>query len=118
MNRNQVACLACGTLFALAAFAAGAQTSSQPVTALAPAASAMSAKDARTANRKLQRAVLQALGKTKGLSAANITVRANNGAVSLQGGVPDQSQIDLAARVAAAVPGVTSVKNALTLTTF
>jgi hyperosmotically inducible periplasmic protein len=120
MNRNRVVCLAMGTLIALVACGAQAQSSSDALAASAsvPAASSMSAKETKAANRKLQRAVLRALATTKGLSAANITVRANNGAVTLEGGVPDQSQVDLAARSAASVSGVTSVKNALRLTTF
>jgi hyperosmotically inducible periplasmic protein len=122
MNRNRVVCLAMGTLIALVACGAQAQSSSDALSASAsasvPAASSMSAKETKAANRKLQRAVLRALATTKGLSAANITVRANNGAITLEGGVPDQSQVDLAARSAASVAGVTSVKNALRLTTF
>jgi hyperosmotically inducible periplasmic protein len=38
-----------------------------------------------------------------------------DGAVTLQGTVPDQSQTDRAAEVAKSVEGVTSVKNALTV---
>jgi hyperosmotically inducible periplasmic protein len=42
-------------------------------------------------------------------------VRARDGAVTLQGTVPDQSQTDRAAEVAKGVEGVTSVKNALSV---
>jgi hyperosmotically inducible periplasmic protein len=58
------------------------------------------------------------LSKTKGLRAMGITVRARNGAVTLEGWVPEQAQIELAAKAAQGVSGVTSVDNALTLSTF
>jgi osmotically-inducible protein OsmY len=45
----------------------------------------------------------------------NITVRARGGAVTLAGTVPEQPQVDLATQAAQAVPGVTSVKNALSI---
>ena len=116
----QVARVAAGALIALAALGAQAQSSApaEPAATSAPANPAMSAKEAKAANRKLQRAVIHVLGRTKGLSVSNITVRANSGAVTLEGAVPEQSQIELATRAAATVPGVTSVKSALTLSTF
>lgn len=72
-------------------------------------------KAARKANRALGRKVRAALAKDKNVSVANITVRARDGAITLQGTVPEQSQIDRAAEVAKGVAGVTSVKNALTI---
>ncbi|MBB3258562.1 osmotically-inducible protein OsmY [Paraburkholderia bannensis] len=72
-------------------------------------------KSAKAANRALSRKVRAALAKDKDISVANITVRAKDGAVILEGTVPEQSQVDHATDVAKGVPGVTSVKNALTI---
>ncbi|QGZ62935.1 BON domain-containing protein [Paraburkholderia acidisoli] len=72
----------------------------------------------RAADRALRRRVLNALAKAKGLRAAGITVRATNGAVILEGGVPEEAQIEQAATVAKGVQGVTSVTNTLMLSTF
>jgi hyperosmotically inducible protein len=93
---------------------AGAQASAAPSTesAMAPSGG-MTAKDARKANRALSRKVRGALVKTSGISASNINVLVKNGAVTLAGSVPDQTQIDKAGEVAKGVPGVMSVKNAL-----
>jgi len=118
MNRNQVTCLAIGTLIALAVSVAQAQSAPSASAAPAAGAASMSAKEARAANRRLQKDVLHVLARTKGLSVSNITVRANDGAVTLEGAVPDQAQIELAGQAAANVPGVKSVKNALALSTF
>lgn len=84
-----------------------------------PAAStATDPKAVKAANRALQKQVLQALTRTKGLRNSTITVRANNGAVILEGTVPEQSQVELATHAAEGVAGVSSVKNALTLSSF
>ena len=72
-------------------------------------------KTTKAANRALQKKVRAALSKAKGVSVANITVRARDGAVTLQGTVPEQAQSDKAAEVAKGVAGVTSVKNALSV---
>jgi osmotically-inducible protein OsmY len=45
-------------------------------------------------------------------------VRARNGVVTLEGTVPEQSQMGLATQAAEGVEGVTSVTNALTLSTL
>jgi hyperosmotically inducible periplasmic protein len=82
------------------------------------AGSAATPGASKAADRALRRHVLNALEKAQGLRASGITVRAHNGAVTLQGGVPEQAQIEQAAQVAKSVPGVTSVTNALTLSTF
>lgn len=85
----------------------------------APVASgATDPKAIKAANRALQKEVLRALTKTKGLRNSTITVRASNGAVTLEGTVPEQSQVDMATHAAEGVAGVTSVKNALTLSSF
>ena len=52
------------------------------------------------------------------MRATGITVRATGGTVVLEGWVPEQAPIDQATRVAHAVPGVKTVRNALMLSTF
>jgi hyperosmotically inducible periplasmic protein len=92
-----VACmvLACG------AFAQASATSAAPA---APAtASAPAAKAVKKANRTLGYTVRKALAKAQG------------GAVTLTGTVPDQGQIDLAGDAAKGVKGVTSVSNKLSV---
>ena len=84
----------------------------------ASAAPEMSAKEAKAANRKLQKDVVRVLARTKGLVSTAITVRANNGDVILEGAVPEQTQMALATKAAEGVPGVKSVKNMLTLSQF
>ncbi|SMG59100.1 BON domain-containing protein [Paraburkholderia susongensis] len=103
-----------GALIVLASLNAYAQSSDAAATA-APAATAPTTKQVRAANRALQRKVRGTLAKTKGLSVANITVRARDGAVTLAGSVPEASQIELATTAAQGVAGVTSVRNALTI---
>jgi hyperosmotically inducible periplasmic protein len=70
---------------------------------------------ARAANRALARKVRGALARDKVVSVANIIVRAKDGAISLQGTVPTQPQVDRAAEVAKGVAGVTSVDNHLSI---
>lgn len=112
--------LAVAMLMAGAVAAANAQegAASAQVGATANAAPASAAPTSKKADRALRRRVLNALAKTKGLRASGITVRATNGAVILEGWVPEQAQIEQAARVAQGVPGVASVNNTLTLSTF
>ncbi|MEM5311783.1 BON domain-containing protein [Paraburkholderia sp. JHI869] len=88
-----------------------------PAAASSSGASATPASQ-KAADRALRRRVLNALAKAKGLHAGGITVRATNGAVRLEGWVPEQAQIDQATRIAQGVAGVTSVKNTLALSTF
>lgn len=104
-----------GALIVLASINGYAQSSD----AAAPAATtaAPTAKQTKAANRALQRKVRSALAKTKGVSVANITVRARGGDVTLAGSVPDQSQIEMATQAAQGVDGVKSVKNALSVRT-
>ena len=73
------------------------------------------ATDAKAANRQLARDVRRALkdARHQGLRFRNITVRANNGVVSLSGSVPEASQVDLAINTAKGVPGVQSVNSRL-----
>jgi hyperosmotically inducible periplasmic protein len=104
-----------GALIVLASLNAYAQSSDAAAPAAASASASPTAKQTKAANRALGRKVRSALSKTKGLSVANITVRARGGAVTLAGTVPEQPQVDLATQAAQGVAGVTSVKNALTI---
>ncbi len=99
-------------------FAIGAHAQNDASSLPTPMASAVAATSSKAADRALRRRVLTALGKAKGLRATGITVRAHDGAVLLEGWVPEQAQIGLASQVAEGVLGVTSVKNTLTLSTF
>ncbi|WP_230948915.1 BON domain-containing protein [Burkholderia cepacia] len=85
---------------------AGASAPPLPLTA-----SMSSEKAARTANRKLIRAVSQALARTKGLDSTRLLVRVKGGDVTLLGSVPDTGQIQIAIGVAQQVDGVKSVRN-------
>lgn len=108
--------LVCGALIVLASLNVSAQESAAASATANPTAS--DAKAAKAADRALQKNVLRALSKTRGLRVSAITVRARNGVVTLEGTVPEQSQIDLATQAAEAVEGVTSVTNALSLSTL
>ncbi|WP_321962644.1 BON domain-containing protein [Paraburkholderia sp. J7] len=101
----------------LQAHAQGGEASSSAPVAAAASVGATPAS-AKAADRALRRRVLNALAKAKGLRASGITVRAANGAVTLEGWVPEQAQIEQATRVVQSVAGVTSVTNTLTLSTF
>jgi osmotically-inducible protein OsmY len=70
-------------------------------------------KQMRMDNRLLSRAVRHSLTKTKALNASGITVLAHGGKVTLDGTVPDASQIQLAENAASATHGVTQVDNRL-----
>jgi hyperosmotically inducible periplasmic protein len=95
-------------LASLNAYAQSSDATAAPATTVAP-----SAKSTRASNRALQRKVLKALARAKGLTANNISVRARGGVVTLEGRVTEQAQSDIATQTAQGVAGVTSVKNAL-----
>lgn len=100
---------------------AGDSASVPAASAVAPAASIAGsggATSSKAADRALRRHVLTALARAKGLQASGITVHAHDGEVLLEGWVPETAQIDQATKVTQAVPGVTSVKNTLSLSTF
>jgi osmotically-inducible protein OsmY len=116
MKTNRVARCIGSALIALMAIGANAQGGS--ATASTPAASTTpgeSKSAARAANRQLQKKVRRALVHVRGLNASGIAVRARGGAVTLQGWVPEQSQVQLALSTAQGVPGVVSVSNQLTI---
>jgi hyperosmotically inducible periplasmic protein len=118
MNRIRIGrALALATLFA-ASLQAHAQDGASVPSASAGLAAARAPVSSKAADRALRRRVLNALAKAKGLRASGITVRAHDGAVTLEGWVPEQGQIDQASRIAGTVQGVTSVTNTLTLSTF
>jgi hyperosmotically inducible periplasmic protein len=119
-NRSAM-CIA--TIALVYACHAGAQGSAPQVTASGAAAASSSmqskpSKSSKAADRALTRRVLTALGRAKDLRASGITVRARDGAILLEGWVPEVAQIALATRVAQGVSGVKSVQNLLTLSTF
>ncbi len=109
MKLIQIQAVSCATLALLVSGGAFAQASD--ATSAAPAAQS----GQPPSNHNLTRAVQHALAKTKGLNSTHIAVRAHNGAVSLSGTVPEAGQIDQAGTVAQGVPGVSSVKNLLSV---
>jgi osmotically-inducible protein OsmY len=113
MKAIQAIKLVGGALVVLASINAYAQASDVDMTNQ-PSAK-QTAKAAKSADRALAKKVRAALSKSKDISVSNITVRAKSGAVTLQGSVPEQPQVDKATQVAQNVAGVTSVKNALTI---
>jgi osmotically-inducible protein OsmY len=129
MKAIQVVKLAGGALLVAASLQVYAQTD-QSTAAPAAAASPTDAarqqfkqsrseyRAARAANRRLARQVRGALARDSRISVANITVRARDGAVTLQGSVPEAAQIDRATQVAKGVEGVKSVRSALSIRQF
>jgi hyperosmotically inducible protein len=112
MKRLRVIEVVSGVLIILAPFNAYAQSSDAPI---APNAMASSSPTAHLSNQALEKNVRRALETTHDLSVSQITVRACNGAVTLEGTVPQYGQIDRAIQVAQGVSGVSSVKNYLTI---
>jgi osmotically-inducible protein OsmY len=104
--------LVSGALIAIASINAWPQTGESAATSTAPAAEG-TAKATRQANRALSKKVLRALSKG-GVATSRINIIAKGGAVTLAGSVTDAGDIDKASDIAKTVPGVTSVKNALT----
>lgn len=76
---------------------------------------ATSKKAIRAENHALGRSVRHSLTKVKGLDSSHINVLARGSTVTLEGSVPDQSQIDTAQAAAAKVAGVQRVDNRLTI---
>ncbi|WP_233868821.1 BON domain-containing protein [Paraburkholderia adhaesiva] len=124
MKAIQAFKLAAGTMLVAASLQVYAQDAASPAAAASgPTEQARQQhqeakaqyRAARAANRALARKVRAALARDSSVSVANITVRAKDGAVTLQGTVPAQPQIDRATEIAKGVEGVTSVKNALSI---
>ena len=101
------ACLS-GSVYAQSSDAAATEAP-----AAATSAPKAAAKTAKKANRKLGYAVRKAITKAGGIDVANIVVRSKGGAITLEGTVPDQAQIDKAEVGAKGVQGVRSVSNKL-----
>lgn len=108
MKAIQAIKLAGGALIVAVSVSAWAQGNE---TSMAPATS----QSSKQANHALEKKVRAALVHAKDIKTENIVIRARGGAVTLEGTVPDSSQVDKAAQVAQGVAGVTSVKNALTI---
>lgn len=102
-------------LIAASVHAYAQSSEAAPAAASSTQAARQQYKSMKAANRALQRQVRAALSRARGISVANITVRARDGAVTLQGSVPEQAQSDRATEVAKGVAGVTSVRNALSI---
>lgn len=117
MNAIKTFKLMGGALIVMVSINAWAQTSESAATSTQPgmaSAGEGSAKATRQANRALSKKVLRALSKG-GVNTSRMNIVAKGGAVLLAGSVTDASQIDKAGELAKGVPGVTSVKNSLTL---
>ncbi|MFL9965546.1 BON domain-containing protein [Paraburkholderia sediminicola] len=112
MKVSNILKFASGALIVIASINAWPQTSESAATSTAPATEG-GAKATRQANRALSKKVLHALAKG-GVTTSRINVIAKGGAVTLAGSVSDATHIDKATEIAKTVPGVTSVKNALT----
>ena len=82
--------------------------------AQASPADSVSKKEQREDDQQLAKDVRLALSKNK-INTNDILILARRGVVSLNGYVPDPSQIQAAAMVAQSVPGVTTVKSYLLL---
>jgi len=93
-------------LFALAAFIAACATS-PPRTA-----------DEIAADKQIELAVKQQLADDPGIYAAHIEVSVSRGVVTLSGFVMEAKDLFGATRIAARVPGVTSVNNQMELEVF
>ncbi len=76
-------------------------------------ASGAAASAGKQADRALRRKVYAAIGREKAIDAGDISVRAKNGAITLNGTVSDPAQIGKVEEIAKGVPGVTSVTNKL-----
>jgi hyperosmotically inducible periplasmic protein len=110
------ACVVAFSLNAAAQNGAASSTGASVSGASATVASgAATPATGRKANRALRRSVYAAISKHKEISAGNISVSAKDGAVTLNGWVPDARQIDKATEIAKGVPGVTSVTNKLSV---
>ncbi|HEY4353247.1 MAG TPA: BON domain-containing protein [Paraburkholderia sp.] len=106
-----------GALIVLASLNAYSQASDTGADMSTQPSAKQQHKAMKKADRALARKVRGALAKAKGVSAANIIVRANasTGDVWLEGSVPEQPQVDQSTQVAQGVAGVKNVKNDLTI---
>ncbi|MEM5385094.1 BON domain-containing protein [Paraburkholderia phymatum] len=92
-----------------------AQTANAPNGASAAASADSTQTATKVDDRQLEKNVHHALGKTKHLTSIGIRVHADAGVVTLTGTVPNRAAVDRAASAAKGVPGVTEVRNNLTI---
>jgi hyperosmotically inducible periplasmic protein len=118
MNKTKILGLAIATLVASASMNAWSQPQ-QSTSATAGAQEAASpgavGPTGKQADRALRHKVYAAIGKEKAINAGDISVRAKNGAVTLNGSVSDATQVAKVEEIARGIPGVTSVTNKLTV---
>ncbi len=95
------------------AWAQGGSAASAPAASASVASGATAPATGKKADRALRRKVYAAIGKNREIKAGSISVTAKNGAVTLNGSVPDANQIPKVAEIASGVPGVVSVTNKL-----
>ena len=93
------------------------QAWAQPGDAMAASAAsaALSPKAARQANRALQKKIYAAIAKDKAIDAGSISIKANGGAVAVNGTVTEAAQIDQVNEIVKSVAGVTSVTTKLSV---
>jgi hyperosmotically inducible periplasmic protein len=117
MKAIQAIKLVGGALIVLASINAYSQASDTGADMSTQPSAKQQHKAMKKADRILARTVRGKLAKAKGVSAANIIVRANasTGDVWLEGSVPEQPQVDMATQTAQSVAGVKNVKNDLTI---
>jgi len=105
--------VALGALIASVGVALSAQSGNVFAQSTAPSQHTTHA-DMRRANHRLEHKVRMALDHAK-LDVSDVRVVARMGKVSLEGTVPDATQIQGASSAASGVPGVSSVSNMLSL---
>ncbi|WP_236077258.1 BON domain-containing protein [Paraburkholderia domus] len=81
----------------------------------AAASGATNAKAVRQANRALQKQIYAAFAKYQDIDAGSISVKAKNGAVTINGTVTDAALIEKITGIARGVAGVTSVTTKLSV---
>ncbi|HTH62572.1 MAG TPA: BON domain-containing protein [Paraburkholderia sp.] len=118
MNAIKILGTASGTLivaFSLNAWSQTSEPADSSTQSNMSSGAGTSAHATRQANRALSKKVMHALSGGH-VDTSRVNVVAKGSAVTLVGSVPDPAQIDKAAAVAKGVPGVTSVKNSLSVT--
>ncbi|HTH60855.1 MAG TPA: BON domain-containing protein [Paraburkholderia sp.] len=104
----------CGIAIAAAALATIPTLAQADNDAAATSAPAVK-KTSHSQNLKTERTIRKALTRTKGLDASNILVVIRHGAISLDGSVPEASQIQLAQNAAEQVSQGLTVNNHLSV---
>jgi hyperosmotically inducible periplasmic protein len=107
--------LGIGALIAAACASGVTHAWSQSSNAVATASGTTTAKDARQANRALQKQIYAAFAMHKEIDAGTINVKAKNGAVAIDGTVTDAAQIEKITEIARGVAGVMSVTTKLSV---